>query len=266
MGPDGAVAQALSSGEAAALLLASPNVLGNLEDVAGAAVRARDAGALLVAASNPLLLGILEAPGDLGADIVVGEGQPLGNPMSYGGPAFGFFACREEHVRHIPGRLVGRTVDVDGNTAFVLTLSTREQHIRREKATSNICSNQALCALAAGVYLSAVGRAGLAATARACVAKAHYLRERLLATGRFTAPWDAPFAYEFTLAYQGDLDRMREVLLERGFLAGVPLGSTGLLLHTGIDPQLTASLVVFAATEKRTRVEIDTFCEEVSAL
>lgn len=261
-----ALAASFGGDDVAALVLSSPNVLGNLENISGAATRAHDAGALLVVAANPLLLGVLEAPGCSGADIVVGEGQPLGIPMSFGGPAFGFFACRETHMRHMPGRLVGRTVDLDGNTAFVLTLSTREQHIRREKATSNICSNQALCALAAATYLSAVGREGLASTARACIAKAHYLRDRLLATGRFTAPWDAPFAHEFTLAYNGDVSAMHEGMLERGFLAGVPLALTGSLDATGIDPGIAGSLIVFAATEKRTRVEMDAFAEEVSSL
>lgn len=263
---DGSLAAAVSAGDVAALLVSSPNVLGNLEDVAAAAACAHDNGALLVVGANPLLLGVLEAPGVQGADIVAGEGQPLGNSMNFGGPAFGFFACREAHIRHIPGRLVGRTADTDGNDAFVLTLSTREQHIRREKATSNICSNQALCALAAAVYLSAVGQEGLVATARACVAKAHYLREALLATGRFTPPWDVPFAHEFALLYDGDVVEMRAALLERGFLAGVPLAETGPLGHTGLPPEKARSLVLFAATEKRTRAEIDAFAEEVASL
>ncbi|MDF1542417.1 MAG: aminomethyl-transferring glycine dehydrogenase subunit GcvPA [Anaerosomatales bacterium] len=258
------VSSALEGGDVAALLLSSPNVYGNLEDVSAAASVAHDVGALLVVGANPLLLGVLEAPGIQGADIVVGEGQPLGNAMSFGGPAFGFFACREQHMRHMPGRLVGKTVDVDGNRAFVLTLSTREQHIRREKATSNICSNQALCALAAAVYLSAVGREGLAATARACIEKAHYLRDRLLETGRFAAPWDTPFAHEFALRYEGDVAAMHAALFDRGFVAGVPLSR--------LDPMVGDSsgnaddLVLFAVTEKRTRAEMDAFAEEVVAL
>ncbi|MFU8891493.1 MAG: hypothetical protein ACNA76_07555 [Anaerosomatales bacterium] len=258
------MSSALEGGDVAALLLSSPNVYGNLEDVAAAARVAHDAGALLAAGTNPLLLGVLEAPGIQGADIVVGEGQPLGNAMSFGGPAFGFFACRETHMRHMPGRLVGKTVDVDGNRAFVLTLSTREQHIRREKATSNICSNQALCALAAAVYLSAVGREGLVATATACIEKAHYLRSRLLETGRFVAPWEAPFAHEFALRYEGDVAAMHAALFDRGFVAGVPLSR--------LDPMVGDSsgnaddLVLFAVTEKRTRAEMDAFAEEVRAL
>lgn len=264
--PEGDIAEALRGTDVAALLVGSPNVLGNLEDVFAAVRSAHDAGALLVVGANPLMLGVLEAPGVQGADIVVGEGQPLGNAMNFGGPAFGFFACRDTHVRHLPGRLVGRTVDVDGNDAFVLTLSTREQHIRREKATSNICSNQALCALAAAVYLAALGREGVVATAHASIAKAHYLRDELLKTGRFTAVWNAPFAHEFTLAYQGDVAEMRASLLERGFLAGVPFTATGPLDHVGLTPDLVDSLVIFAATEKRTRAEIDAFAEEVASL
>jgi glycine dehydrogenase subunit 1 len=265
-GDGSAIAAALEGEDVAALLVSSPNVLGNLEDVGAAASAVHEVGALLAVATNPLLLGVLEAPGVQGADIVVGEGQPLGITMSFGGPAFGFFACREEHMRHMPGRLVGRTADLDGNRAFVLTLSTREQHIRREKATSNICSNQALCALAAAVYLSAVGREGLAATARACIAKAHYLRDRLLDTGRFTAPWDAPFAHEFALAYEGDVAAMHAAMLERGFLAGVPLSRLGSGVSDGDTADLSSSLVLFAVTEKRTRAEMDAFFEEVCLL
>jgi glycine dehydrogenase subunit 1 len=152
---------------------------------------------------------------------------------------------------------VGRTVDVDGRGAFVLTMQTREQHIRREKATSNICSNHALNALAAAVYLSAVGAEGLAEVGRSSIAKAHYLRDTLLGTGRFEAEWSAPFAHEFALRYRGDVDAMQAALLERGFLAGVGLGS--------LDAALKG-LVLFAVTEKRTRDEIDSFVREVASL
>ena len=157
----------------------------------------------------------------------------------------------------MPGRVVGRTVDADGTAAFVLTMQTREQHIRREKATSNICSNHALNALAAAVYLASVGAAGLAEVGEACVAKAHHLRGALLATGRFQAPWNAPYANEFALRYEGDVAAMQSAMLERGYLAGVDLGS--------IDPGMDG-LVLFAATEKRTRAEIDAFAGEVASL
>ena len=166
----------------------------------------------------------MEPPAAFGADIVVGEGQPLGSAMSFGGPGFGFFACRQEHVRQMPGRVVGRTVDVDGNTAFVLTLSTREQHIRREKATSNICSNHALSRSGGGVYLSAVGSGG----ARGDRARRASPRRTTCASAcsrpvRFSAPWDEPpFGYEFALVYDGDAAEMQDALLDEGYLAGVP--------------------------------------------
>ncbi len=240
----------------AAVLVASPNFVGVIEDLGPLAEGAHAAGALFVVATNPILLGVMEPPGSYGADIVVGEGQPLGSPMSFGGPGLGFFACLERNVRQMPGRLVGRTVDVDGNSAFVLTLSTREQHIRREKATSNICSNHALNALAAGVYLCAVGQEGLAGISRSCVAKAHYLRSALLGTGRFEEPWDLPFGYEFALVYKGDSSAYYEQLFSRGYVPGV-------VLETGEDG---ADLVLFAVTERRTRAQIDGFVEEVAAL
>lgn len=240
----------------AAVIVASPNVVGVIEDLAPLGVAAHEVGALFVVATNPVLLGIMEPPSAFGADIVVAEGQPLGNAMSFGGPGLGLFACRKEHVRQMPGRLVGRTVDADGAAAYVLTLSTREQHIRREKATSNICSNHALNALAAGAYLSAVGATGLAGIARACVAKAHYLHDRLVETGKFSAPWNEPFGHEFVLAYDGDATEMHRTLLERGYLAGV-------VLSTSEDEP---DLVLFAVTEKRTRREIDAFVEEVASL
>jgi glycine dehydrogenase subunit 1 len=251
-----ASAEAMLDENVAALLVASPNFIGVLEDVAALGEAAHAAGALFVVSANPIMLGVMQPPGSLGADIVVGEGQPLGNAMSFGGPGLGLFACRQQLVRQMPGRLVGRTVDVDGQTAYVLTLSTREQHIRREKATSNICSNHALNALAAGAYLSAVGSEGLSGIARACIARAHYMREGLLESGKFTAPWDEPFGYEFALAYSGDVSDMHDKMLRRGFLAGV-------ILETGGDQ---GDLVLFAVTEKRTREEIDAFVEEVSSL
>ena len=241
----------------AAVIVASPSFFGTIEDLRALASTAHDAGALFVVATNPILLGVLEAPGACGADIVVAEGRPLGSPMSFGGPGVGIFACRQEHIRQMPGRVAGRTVDADGRTGFVLTFSTREQHIRREKATSNICSNHALNALAAGVYLSAVGSAGLEGIGRACVAKAHYLESALVAGGRFERVDSAPFAHEFALRYAGDVPAMQERALERGFFAGLDLGRFG--------PDL-AGLVLFAVTEKRTRAELDAFVGEVSAL
>ncbi len=258
------IAARLDAGDVGAVLVQTPNFFGNLEDLAELGRLAHQAGALFVVAANPIMLGIMEPPSAYGADIVVGEGQPLGNAASYGGPGLGFFACAEKYVRQMPGRIVGRTIDVDGAMAFVLTLSTREQHIRREKATSNICSNHALNALTASVYLSAVGQHGLAGIARTCLAKAHYLREALLATGKFMAPWDAHFGYEFTLAYDGDVAQMHSELLDAGFLAGVSVADVEAEWPTGVAD--SENLVIFAVTEKRTKEELDAFVKEVSSL
>ena len=235
-----------------AVLLPYPNYYGIVEDIAPLIAAAREAGASVVLDTHPLMLGILKSPAALGAQIAVGEGQPLANPMSFGGPGLGYFACCQKCVRQMPGRLVGKTIDVDGKTGYVLTLATREQHIRREKATSNICSNHALNALAAGMYLAAAGTEGLREIALDCVSKAHYLHDALLSTGLFeqAGPSTAPFGYEFALRYLGekDLSLWHDELLEAGYLAGVLLDD---------------KLVLFAATEKRTRAEIDAFVEEV---
>jgi glycine dehydrogenase subunit 1 len=250
--------------DAACLIVADPDFFGNLEDLAAAGEKAHEAGALFVVATDLSLLGVLAPPGEYGADVVVGEGQPLGNAQSYGGPGFGFFAACQKFLRRMPGRIVGRTVDVDGADAFVLTMQTREQHIRREKATSNICSNHALNALAALVHLAMLGPRGLAETGTAAVAKAHYLRSALIATGRFSAPWDVPFAREFVLRYDGDVAAMQDAMLARGYLAGVALSRFA--MEREILDTVTDDLVLFAVTEKRTRVELDAFAGEVASL
>jgi len=243
--------------DAAAVLLASPSFLGCIEDVPTIAEIAHENGGLLVVAANPVLLGVMESPGALGADIVVAEGQPLGNAMSFGGPGFGLFASREQYIRQMPGRIVGRTLDVDGRDGYVLTMQTREQHIRREKATSNICSNQALNALAASVYLAAVGSEGLGGIARSCITKAHYLYDALIGTGKFTAAGTESFGNEFALRYDGDAAAMQAALLERGFLAGLDLCRFG---------REYEGLLLFAVTEKRTRAQMDRFVKEVVSL
>lgn len=243
--------------EAAAILVSSPTFFGCVEDVPAIAEITHSGGGLLVVAANPILLGAMESPGALGADIVVAEGQPLGNTMSFGGPGFGLFATRSSLIRQMPGRIVGKTLDVDGRTGYVLTMQTREQHIRREKATSNICSNQALNALAAGVYLAAVGAEGLAGISRACIAKAHYLHDALIGTGVFHAANNAPFGNEFALRYDGDVEAMQSRLLDRGFLAGLDLGRFA---------DEFSGIVLFAVTEKRTRAQMDRFVGEVVSL
>ncbi|MEK7270414.1 MAG: aminomethyl-transferring glycine dehydrogenase subunit GcvPA [Planctomycetota bacterium] len=242
-----------ASGEPlAAVLVQQPNFLGGVEDLAKASALARSLGALLVVSANPISLGLLRRPGDLGADVVVGEGQPLGIPPSYGGPGFGFFATRRAHVRRLPGRLVGETVDRRGDRAFVLTLQTREQHIRREKATSNICSNQALMALRGAVYLSLLGPSGLREVALECARKARFLADRISRLPGFSLPCEGPFFHEFAVRPPVPVERLLDRLLDEGFLGGVPLGR--------MFADLGDAFLV-AVTERRTRADLERFLE-----
>jgi glycine dehydrogenase subunit 1 len=234
----------------AALVIQTPNFYGCLEDVAAAAEVAHAAGALLVVVADPVNLGVLEGPGKLGADIVVGEGQGLGVPMSFGGPHLGVFAAKSELVRRMPGRLVGATVDRDGECGFVLTLQTREQHIRRAKATSNICTNVALCALMATIYLATLGRRGLVRVGELSTAKAHYAADRLGRVPGVSLRFAAPFFKEFALKLAKPPERVVARLARQGILAGVPLKT--------FDRNLADCLLV-AVTEKRTKAEIDAF-------
>jgi glycine dehydrogenase subunit 1 len=236
----------------AAVIVQSPNFYGCLENVRALAEVAHEAGALLIVASDPVNLGVLEAPGKLGADIVVGEGQGIGVPLSYGGPNLGVFAAKKELVRRMPGRLVGATVDLDGQRGFVLTLQTREQHIRRAKATSNICTNVALCALMATIYLSTVGKQGLVRVGELSTAKAHYAAERLTKIPGVSLRFAAPFFKEFVLKLPKSPERVVAKLARGGILAGIPLKS--------FDRGLKDCLLV-AVTEKRTRDEIDGLAE-----
>ncbi|NCA82960.1 MAG: aminomethyl-transferring glycine dehydrogenase subunit GcvPA [Opitutae bacterium] len=237
-------------GAVAALVVATPNFFGLLEDGAALAEKAHAAGALLIAAADPVSLGVLEAPGVWGADIAVGEGQGLGNALNYGGPYLGLFACKKAHMRHIPGRICGMTVDAEGKRGFVLTLQAREQHIRRERAASNICSNQALCALAATIHLALLGPEGLKEVAELCVDKAHRLAEKACAVPGYRLRFDGPFFNEFVLECPVPADRVRNALLKAGLLAGVPLGRLG--------KGMKKSLLV-CATEQRTDEEIERF-------
>jgi len=184
------------------------------------------AGALLVVAVDPISLGLFVPPGEVGADIVVGEGQSLGNPLNFGGPYLGFFACRKSEVRRMAGRLAGQTVDAEGRRGFVLTLSTREQHIRREKATSNICSNEALNALAAGVYLATLGRRGLRHVAEVCYHRAHYAAGRIARLHGFELVSREPFFKEFIVRCPIAVDELNDRLLEHGFIGGFDLQQT----------------------------------------
>jgi glycine dehydrogenase subunit 1 len=198
-------------------------------------------------AVDPIAQALLKTPGEYGADIVVGEGQPLGVPLSFGGPLVGFFAAKKELVRHMPGRIAGRTKDVDGKTGYVLTLQTREQHIRREKATSNICTNQALCATAASIYMTLMGRAGLKKVALLSAEKAQALARRIFAIEGFEAYFDAPFVREFAVKTPIPAKKIIESMIQKNMLAGIDAGKW----YHGKDDCL-----IIAATEKRTEVEI----------
>jgi len=226
--------------DTAAVYVQSPNYLGAIEDMDGIVAATHEAGAKVVMGFNPISLGILRTPGEYGADIAVAEGQPLGLPMGFGGPYLGIMATTKALMRKLPGRIVGETTDAEGRRAFVLTLQAREQHIRREKASSNICSNEALCAMTASVYLAAVGPEGLAQAARLCAGHAHYLAQRLAELG-FAPVSDRPFFDEFLTTCPVDANRLVDELAKRGILAGLPT-------HDGI---------LWCATELNTRAEID---------
>ncbi|MFO0953164.1 MAG: aminomethyl-transferring glycine dehydrogenase subunit GcvPA [Isosphaeraceae bacterium] len=245
--PVEAVARAVDAGTAA-VVIQQPNFLGRLEDVRSLVKAAHDKGALAVVSVDPVSLGLLERPGNYGADIVVAEGQSLGNPMTFGGPYLGILACREEYVRRMPGRVVGETTDRNGKRCWVLTLQTREQHIRREKATSNICTNQGLLALRASIYLAAVGPTGLRQAAELSARKAHYAAERLAEVPGLTPAFSGPFFKEFVVRSSREPAKVLAEVGKFGFHGGVALGRW--------YPELADSILV-AVTEKRTRAEID---------
>jgi glycine dehydrogenase subunit 1 len=230
------------------VIVQQPNFFGGLEEVEALSEACKRHGALFVVSFDPISLGLLKRPGQYGADIAVAEGQCLGNPMVFGGPYLGIMACREEFLRKLPGRLVGQTVDRHGKRCWVLTLQTREQHIRREKATSNICTNQGLFALRAAVYLAALGPTGLKETAQLCLHKAHYLAEQLKGVPGMTLKYARPFFKEFVVQVPGRADRLLDRLLKVGYHAGLPLGRW--------YPSLENCLSI-AVTEKRTRQELD---------
>ncbi|MGG3505815.1 aminomethyl-transferring glycine dehydrogenase subunit GcvPA [Paenibacillus lautus] len=244
--------------DTAAVLLQSPNFFGCIEDVKSIEPLVHEKKALLVLSVNPLSLGLLESPGVLGADIVVGDAQPLGIPASLGGPTCGFFAVSEPLMRRIPGRIVGQTVDQDGKRGFVLTLQAREQHIRREKATSNICSNQALLALCASVYMSTLGKAGMQEAALLNVRKSHYAADRV-ANGSLSLPFSSPFFNEFVvkLPEGTNVKEVNSKLLGAGYIGGYDLGA--------VYPELQGCMLI-AVTERRTKEEIDQFIGELEAI
>jgi glycine dehydrogenase subunit 1 len=246
-------------GDTAAVVIQVPDFLGAIpstDEVRALADAAHQAGALLVVSVNPISLGLLQAPGQYGADIVVGEGQPLGNQISFGGPYLGFFATKAEHVRRMAGRLAGMTVDMEGKRGFVLTLATREQHIRRERATSNICTNQALCALAAAVYLSAMGPQGLRTVASACYHKAHYAASRIGQLPGYQVLSDR-FFHEFVVRCPRPPAQVNEALLAQGIIGGYDLGPA--------YPELEGCMLL-CATELNTREQIDRLADVLGAL
>lgn len=232
----------LAAGGVAGVLVQQPNYYGVVEDYTGLADAAHAAKALLIMNSVAADLAVLRTPGEWGADIAVGDGQSLGLPMSFGGPYVGYMCCREKLMRKMPGRIVGMTKDSRGQRAFVLTLQAREQHIRREKATSNICSNESLMALFATVYMSVMGRQGLKEAAELSYAGAHYLMDRLVATGRFKPAFDRPFFNEFCVRYAGDVDELQRRFVAAGIFGGI---------------KVAPDTIMFAVTEKRTKEEID---------
>ncbi len=228
------------------LVVQSPNAFGEIEALAG--VKARIGDALLIVVTYPLSLGLLEPPGALGADVAVGEGQCLGLPMGFGGPLLGLFATKKEYLRQLPGRVAGRTVDADGKTGYTMAAQTREQHIRRERATSNICTNSALCALAATVYLASVGAEGLRRVAELNLAKAHYLADQVTRLKGYRLAFDAPFFNEFVLRTPGSAAAVWRRFSDAGFLVEDPAELAAL----GVENALR-----IAVTERRTRAELD---------
>ena len=220
---DPAALQAVLTGDTAAVYVQSPNYFGVLEDMDAIVSAAHGAGAKVIMGVNPISLGLLKTPGEYGVDIAVGEGQPLGMPLSFGGPYLGFMTCKKAMMRKLPGRIVGQTTDAQGNRCFVLTLQAREQHIRREKASSNICSNEALCAMTASVYLAAMGPRGLRQVAETCASHAHYLAGELAKLGFSLRSGEKPFFHEFCTDCPMDPALLCAKLEERGILGGLPV-------------------------------------------
>jgi len=235
----------------AAVVVQQPNFLGSIEDVYKIEKLAHDNGALFIVAADPFSVGVLEAPGNYNADIVIAEGQPLGISLSFGGPYLGIFACKKEFVRKIPGRLAGVTVDLDGKRGFVLTLQTREQQIKREKATSNICTNQGLFMLAATVYMETMGKSGITEVATQSFQKAHYLADELNKLNGFEMLNNKPFVFEFAMKLPHDINEVLDKANDDGFLAGIDVSEM-----SGED-----NTILIAVTEVRTKKEMDDFVE-----
>lgn len=242
------MARKLAAGGVAGVLVQQPNYYGVVEDYTGLADEVHAQKALLIMNSVAADLAVLRTPGEWGADIAVGDGQSLGIPMAFGGPYVGYMCCTEKLIRKMPGRIVGMTKDNRGQRAFVLTLQAREQHIRREKATSNICSNESLMALFVTIYMAVMGRQGLREAAEQSYAGAHCLYDRLMATGHFKPAFDRPFFNEFCVRYDGDVDELQARFTANGIFGGIKVAD---------------DTIMFAVTEKRTMEEIDKLIETI---
>ena len=251
---DRAALTALLDDSVAAVLVQNPNFFGTVEDFTALADQVHGVGALLIGSVYPIALGMLKSPGEVGIDIAVGDGQSLGNPLSFGGPSFGFIAARKKLIRNMPGRIVGETVDRNGTRGFVLTLQAREQHIKRHKATSNICSNQGLCALRGLIFLSSVGKEGLTDLAGLNRDKAEYAKAQLTAIQGVSVLQSAATFNEFTLYLPKNAAAIVALLLDKGIAAGVPLGD----YYEGAE-----NCLVVTVTEKRTKKEIDLLVKEL---
>lgn len=232
----------LEKGGVAGVIVQQPNYHGIVEDFSGFADSCHAHKSLFIVNSVAADLALLKTPGEWGADVAIGDGQSLGIPMSFGGPSVGYMCCTEKLMRKMPGRIVGKTVDNRGQRVFVLTLQAREQHIRRQKATSNICSNESLMALFVTIYMSVMGKEGVKEAAQMSYDGAHYLHDALIATGLFSDKYERPFFNEFCVKYNGDVDRLQQRFIENGILGGV---------------KVDADTLMFAVTEKRTKEEID---------
>ncbi|TRZ48435.1 MAG: aminomethyl-transferring glycine dehydrogenase subunit GcvPA [Dehalococcoidia bacterium] len=240
--------------DCACLIVQQPNFFGHFEDIGAYTQKAHDMGALLIIIVDPISLGMFKPPGNYGADIVVAEGQALGSPISFGGPGLGIFTCRKEYLRQMPGRIVSKTTDVGGQPGYVLTLATREQHIRRERATSNICTNEALVALAATVYLAALGKRGLRQVAELCYHKAHYAAEAIGKLKGYSLVFQQPFFKEFVVCCPVAPSQINEVLFKERIIGGLDLS------------QMIDNGMLLCVTEVNTKQDIDRLVEILGAL
>ncbi|MFH1824283.1 MAG: aminomethyl-transferring glycine dehydrogenase subunit GcvPA [Candidatus Firestonebacteria bacterium] len=237
------------------VIIQQPNFFGCIEDVIEIEKIVHKCGAIFIACVDPISLGILIPPGEYEADIAVGEGQALGNDLNFGGPYLGFFSAKKEFMRNIPGRIIGETVDKEGKRAFTLTLQTREQHIRREKATSNICSNESLCAVASTIYLSLLGKEGIKEVGNQCLQKSHFLKENLCKTSNFKEKFSSPFFKEFVVESSTPINKLNKKLFKNKIIGGIDLGR--------FFPELKNNMLI-CVTEKRTEDEMNKFIEVAS--